>query len=78
MQDLNKKAFEVSVLEHNDKYLHLPSFIGRSKKASLITSSSEFRKKTPRLGRQVTITSGERDFNKVSGSSPCHIHYVVL
>ena len=73
-----KHALGVQEIMHYEKYLGLPSLVGKGKKRQALTTLRRERGKTPKLGREVTITSREGGVDQISNSSSSHLHYGML
>ena len=65
MQVHIKDALGVVVVQQYDKYLGLPSFVGRNKKASFDNIKQRVWKKLQalRIGRKIAFISGKRNIN---------------
>ena len=74
-----KQALGLSEIKQYEKYLGLPSFVGRRKKESQFQLyKGEGLEETTRLGGKIAITSRERDPDQSSSASNTHLHHELL
>ena len=74
MREHNKEALGVPEIRQYEKYLGLPSLVGRNKKASFNYIKERVWKKNLRMERKTIVSSGKGDINEGGGPSYPNIH----
>ena len=73
-----KNLLGVAEIKEYEKYLGLPTVVGRNKKASLNYIKDRVWGKTPRVEGEVTLPSGQRSVVESSRPSHSHLCYELL
>ena len=74
MREHNKEALGVPEIRQYEKYLGLPSLVGRNKKASFNYIKERVWKKNLRMERKTIVLGGKGDINEGGGPSYPNIH----
>ena len=70
-----KVALGVPEIMQYERYLDLPSFVGKGKKSKFQLHQRESMEKVTRMGRQITISSRKGSVIEVSYTSYPHLLY---